>query len=233
MKRTVPRLADGRQIIYFDEQDTAVRQLVDTRDLPRAATQSEVRYDPLLDEWVVLASHRQECTHLPPVEQCPLCPSTGERLSEIPSADYDVVIFENRFPSLGRPSDPVAPVTAPLPPDLEDGPAARRPGLGRCEVVCFTSDHGSSFAALSRDRARTVVEAWVDRTPELAELPGVEYVFVVREPRSGDRGDAAPSARPDLPLPVRATARAAHAGVGAPPSAPHIEQPHRLREVCA
>ncbi len=187
MKRTVTRLADGRQIIYFDTQDTAVRQLVDTRDLPRAATQSEVRYDPLLDEWVVLASHRQERTHLPPAEQCPLCPSTGERRSKIPSADYDVVIFENRFPSLGRPSDPVAPV----------------------------------------------VEAWVDRTAELAELPGVEYMFVVREPRSGDRGDAAPSARPDLPLPVRATARAAHAGVGAPPSAPHIEQPHRLREVCA
>ena len=178
MKRTVTRLADGRQIIYFDEQDGAVRQLVDTRDLPRAATLSEVRYDPLLDEWVVLASHRQERIHLPPVEQCPLCPSTGERLSEIPSADYDVVIFENRFPSLGQPSDPVAPVTAPPPPDLEDGPGARRPGLGRCEVVCCTSDHGSSFAVLSRDRARTVVEAWVDRTAELAELPGVEYVFV-------------------------------------------------------
>ena len=51
------------------------------------------------------------------------------------------------------------------------------PAAGRCEVVCFTSDHGSSFAALTVDRARLVVDAWADRTAELAPGPGVEQVF--------------------------------------------------------
>jgi UDPglucose--hexose-1-phosphate uridylyltransferase len=172
MKKTVSRLADGRQIIYFDEDDDAIRELVDLRDLPPAMSRSEVRYDPLLDEWVILASHRQGRTHLPPAAECPLCPSNGDRLSEIPSADYDVAIIENRFPSLGTTTD------APSPADLLDGLCARRPGTGRCEVVCFTSEHGSSFAALPRQRVRTVMDAWADRTTELGALDDVEYVFV-------------------------------------------------------
>lgn len=173
MKRTTAQLADGRQIVYFDEQDGAARELVDRRDLPATRMVSEARYDPLQDEWVVLASHRQDRTHLPPVEQCPLCPSTGERLTEIPSSDYDVAIFENRFPSLGDVAD------GSLPPFDADGDLfERRPGVGRCEVVCFTSNHDASFAALTPQRVRTVMEAWVDRTAELNDLPGVEYVFV-------------------------------------------------------
>jgi UDPglucose--hexose-1-phosphate uridylyltransferase len=172
MKKTVSRLADGRQIIYFDEDDAAARELVDLRDLPPVTSRSEVRYDPLLGEWVVLASHRQGRTHLPPVEECPLCPSTGDRLTEIPSADYDVAIFENRFASLDAATD------APSHADLLDGLCERRPGTGRCEVVCFTSDHGSSFAQLTPQRVRTVMEAWADRSAELGALDDVEYVFV-------------------------------------------------------
>ena len=52
-----------------------------------------------------------------------------------------------------------------------------RPGTGRCEVVCFTADHSASFASLSPQRARTVIEAWADRTAELSALPGVGQVF--------------------------------------------------------
>jgi UDPglucose--hexose-1-phosphate uridylyltransferase len=171
MKRTTAQLADGRQIFYFDEDDGAARDLVDLRDLPATQVMSEARYDPLQDEWVVLASHRQDRTHLPPVEQCPLCPSTDERLTEIPSAQYDVAIFENRFPSLGQVD------TLPFS-EVDTDLVERRPGAGRCEVVCFTSDHDASFAALTPQRVRTVMEAWVDRTAELSRLPGVEYVFV-------------------------------------------------------
>jgi UDPglucose--hexose-1-phosphate uridylyltransferase len=167
MKRTPARLADGREIIYFDERDDAVRALHDPRDLPRPETRSEVRYDPLLDEWVAVASHRQARTHLPPAEECPLCPSRDGRQTEIPSPEYDVVVFENRFPSF-----------APGPPATPEGDLfAHGPGNGRCEVVCFTSDHSTSFAELAPERVRTVVEAWADRTAALAEVPGVEQVF--------------------------------------------------------
>ncbi|HSK57012.1 MAG TPA: galactose-1-phosphate uridylyltransferase [Jiangellales bacterium] len=172
MKRTSTRLADGREIVYFDLSDDAERQLVDTRDLPETATTSEIRYDPLLDEWVTIASHRQGRTHLPPADECPLCPSRDGRQTEIPSPDYDVVVFENRFPSL-------ATSVPPVPPTVDPGGDlfTRQPGVGRCEVVCFTSDHTSTFAELSTAQARLVIEAWADRTAELSSLRNVEQVF--------------------------------------------------------
>ncbi|MFC9054312.1 galactose-1-phosphate uridylyltransferase [Streptomyces anthocyanicus] len=152
MKKTSTRLADGRELVYYDLRDDTVRDAVDRRPLERTVTTSEVRRDPLLGDSVAVASHRQGRTYHPPADQCPLCPSDGERLSEIPDSAYDVVVFENRFPSLAGDS-------------------------GRCEVVCFTSDHDASFADLSEEQARLALDAWTDRTSELSHLPSVEQVF--------------------------------------------------------
>lgn len=170
MRRTAATLADGREIIYFDHDDAPARVLDDPRDLPPVSTRSLLRHDPLLDEWVAMASHRQTRTFLPPTDQCPLCPSRDGKHTEIPSPDYDVAVFENRFPSLSTAAvlDP-ADTGTPL--------VAHRPGIGRCEVVCFTSDHSSSFARLSHDQARLVVETWADRTTALSAIDGVEQVF--------------------------------------------------------
>jgi UDPglucose--hexose-1-phosphate uridylyltransferase len=99
MKKTAIRLADGRELIYFDERDDAVRELVDRRTLEPHEVMTDVRYDPTLEEWVAIASHRQGRAHLPPTEECPLCPSQGDRRTEIPASAYDVVVFENRYPS--------------------------------------------------------------------------------------------------------------------------------------
>ncbi|MPZ97103.1 MAG: galactose-1-phosphate uridylyltransferase [Propionibacteriales bacterium] len=170
MKKTNATLADGREIVYFDLDDSAVRELVDPRDLPAVSTASQFRLDPLLDEWVAMASHRQSRTFLPPDEECPLCPSSDGRHTEIPASDYDVVTFENRFPSLSTAAEPPQ-VDAPNP------LVPMRPGFGRCEVVCFSSDHNARFADLSAAQARLVVDAWADRTTELGELDGVEQVF--------------------------------------------------------
>ncbi|MCT9079910.1 galactose-1-phosphate uridylyltransferase [Streptomyces fulvoviolaceus] len=152
MKKTSTRLADGRELIYYDLRDDAVREAVDRRPLDRTVTTSEVRRDPLLGDSVAIASHRQGRTYHPPADECPLCPSQGDRLSEIPDSWYDAVVFENRFPSLAGDS-------------------------GRCEVVCFTSDHNAAFAQLTEEQARLVLDAWTDRTSELSHLPSVEQVF--------------------------------------------------------
>jgi UDPglucose--hexose-1-phosphate uridylyltransferase len=171
MKRTPILLADGRELIYFDERDDADRSMPDRRELPEPPPASELRYDPVLDEWVAVAAHRQNRTFLPPSDQCPLCPSTPERSSEIPAYDYDVVVFENRFPSFShRIGDGAGH-------QLAEGLVPVVPGRGRCELVCFTADHDSSFARLTPERVRTVVEAWADRTTELSALPGIAQVF--------------------------------------------------------
>jgi UDPglucose--hexose-1-phosphate uridylyltransferase len=169
MRKTVTRMADGRELIYFDDDDGAVRDLVDRRQLPEPPPASRLRYDPLVDEWVAIAAHRQTRTFLPPTDECPLCPSTSNRLTEIPS-DYDVAVFENRFPSFSE-RDPD--IDAALLPAINTA----RPALGRCEVVCFTSDHNASFATLSVRRVQTVLAALADRTMELGRIPGVEQVF--------------------------------------------------------
>jgi UDPglucose--hexose-1-phosphate uridylyltransferase len=169
VKRTVARLADGREIIYFDESDSAVREAVDRRELPPPPPASQLRFDPLVEEWVAVAAHRQTRTFLPPSDQCPLCPSRADRLTEIPAADYDVVVFENRFPSF---SARVAELDQPPTPYT-----AVAPGAGRCEVVCFTADHDASFADLPPHRVRTVVDALADRTAELSGDPAVAQVF--------------------------------------------------------
>ena len=98
--KTSTSLADGRALIYFDDRAAGGHPEVDTRDLGPSSTEPEMRFDPLQEEWVIVASHRQERTHLPPPDECPLCPSTPGHATEIPAADYDVVVFENRFPSL-------------------------------------------------------------------------------------------------------------------------------------
>ncbi len=152
MKKTSTRLADGRELIYYDLADDTVRDAVDRRPLDATVTTSEIRRDELLGDSVAVASHRQGRTYHPPADECPLCPSEGDRLSEVPDSSYDVVVFENRFPSLAGDS-------------------------GRCEVVCFTSDHNASFASLSERQARLVLDAWTDRTSELSHLPSVEQVF--------------------------------------------------------
>ncbi|MGW6904947.1 galactose-1-phosphate uridylyltransferase [Streptomyces sp. NPDC054940] len=152
MKKTSTRLADGRELIYYDLRDDTVRDAVDRRPLDRTVTTSEVRHDVLLGDAVAIASHRQGRTYHPPADECPLCPSEGDRLSEIPDSSYDAAVFENRFPSLAGDS-------------------------GRCEVVCFTSDHNASFADLTEEQARLVLDAWTDRTSELSSLPSVEQVF--------------------------------------------------------
>ena len=170
MKKTITQLSDGRELIYFDERDDAVRSEVDVRRLPPPPEASELRYDPLVDEWVAIATHRQTRTHLPPEDECPLCPSTPDRHTEIPAYDYDVVVFENRFPAFSH-RFPVVPPAAPTP------LVPSRVGVGRCEVVCFTPDHDASFASLPPGRVRTVLGALADRTSELSALPDVEQVF--------------------------------------------------------
>jgi UDPglucose--hexose-1-phosphate uridylyltransferase len=169
MKKTVTQLADGRELIYFDEADDTVRSEVDRRELPPPPPTSQLRYDPMLDEWVAIATHRQTRTYKPPLDECPLCPSTPDRATEIPAYDYDVVVFENRFPSFSH-RQPDEPLHAP------SALSPVRPGYGRCEVVCFTPDHDASFASLSPERVHTVLAALADRTAELSALPDVRQV---------------------------------------------------------
>ena len=106
VRKTTTLLADGRELFYYDEAGTDADRsvLVDRRPLPTAEPSSTMRFDPILDEWVTTAGHRQTRTYLPPDNACPLDPSRDDYQSEIPARDYDVVVFQNRFPSFAETS---------------------------------------------------------------------------------------------------------------------------------
>ena len=179
------RLADGRELIYYDDPETTLGpdRAVDARDLAPRPETATMRRDVLTGDWVSVAAARQNRAFLPPAHLDPLSPQTPTNPSEIPSL-YDVAVFENKSPSFG-PALAVAHGDAPAgidaPHDLDDlvapGLGRTRTSVGRCEVVCFSPEHEGSFGTLTPTRARTVIEAWADRTAALSALPGIEQVF--------------------------------------------------------
>ncbi len=132
---------------------------------------SERRYNPLADEWVIITANRQERVFRPPTEQCPLCPSSVNRdgFTEIPFEEYQVAIFENRFPALTDTTET----------DFKEYPSPYQttPAYGHCEVVAYSDDHGQTFADLPLHRIRLVIDAWIDRCETLGLDPGVHYVM--------------------------------------------------------
>ena len=178
-------LADGRDLIYFDDAETTLpeERTADARHLDPRPSTAVMRQDVLTGEWISIAAARQNRVFLPPADQDPLAPATPSNPSEVPS-NYDVAVFENRSPSfgpalLGTTEDAAAGPGAPNGLDTLSAVGLGRSftSIGRCEVVCFSPQHEGSFGSLTPSRARTVIEAWADRTAALSALPGVQQVF--------------------------------------------------------
>jgi UDPglucose--hexose-1-phosphate uridylyltransferase len=169
-------LADGRPIVYFDDEATSgpAHETADTRPLPEPPQAGEIRYDVLTGEWVTIAGHRMNRTFLPSAADCPLDPTRDPaRPTEIPDGQYDVAVFANRFPSFAPLT--VGPAEGALQPPF--GPADR-PAYGHCDVVVFSSDHDAAVVDLPIARMRTIVEAWAHRTATHSADPGIAEVFV-------------------------------------------------------
>jgi UDPglucose--hexose-1-phosphate uridylyltransferase len=65
----------------------------------RGTTKPELRFDPLREEWVAYNTARNDRTFLP-TGLCPPCPSGAAGGSDVPLDDFEVVVFENRFPAI-------------------------------------------------------------------------------------------------------------------------------------
>ena len=67
---------------------------------------SQLRYDVLTGEWVAIAGAPQD-PHLPAARRTSARSArpAAARADRDPRHDYDVVVFENRFPSLRMPAD--------------------------------------------------------------------------------------------------------------------------------
>jgi UDPglucose--hexose-1-phosphate uridylyltransferase len=139
------------------------------------------RYNPLLDEWVLVSPQRLERPWQGQVESvkreasaphdpaCYLCPGNS-RARGVRNPEYtSTFVFDNDFPAL-------------LP---AEAPAAVRDGLlhaegepGTCRVLCFSPRHDLSLARMTTAQIRPVVDAWADEVETLGRRPDVGYVQV-------------------------------------------------------
>lgn len=169
--RTDPILADGRRLFYYDRSPGRAKRAggnpPDCRPLDPPAHASQLRWNPLFREYAVIAGHRQARAYRPLATDCPLDPSRPGSPTEIPAADYEVVVFENRYPpfSTGHSTG------------FAGAPFQSVPGIGRCEVVVFSSEDDTSFSRLPLSQARLVIDTVADRTGELGRIESVAYVF--------------------------------------------------------
>lgn len=132
---------------------------------------SELRWNPILKQWVITATHRQNRTFKPPKNYCPLCPTKeGGFPTEVPASDYDIAVFENKFPALFP--EPPAPAA--------EGSAFYKVGQaqGICEVVLFTSDHDGAMSKKPLSRFVKLIKVWRDRFQELGDKDFVDYVYI-------------------------------------------------------
>ena len=137
---------------------------------------SELRRDPRRDEWLIVAPQRQDRTYHPPPDHCPLCPTRpGGQSGEIPEPDFDIAVFENRFPGLRRdePGDPRPTLDRSDPPLL-----ARAAGLGQAEVVVYTPEHRGSLGSLDLDRVERLIRVWTHRYAALSAREEVRHIFI-------------------------------------------------------
>ncbi|NLY00070.1 MAG: galactose-1-phosphate uridylyltransferase [Rhodopirellula sp.] len=142
----------------------------------------EQRWQPLREEWVIVAAHRQdrpwsgltvEATprtvpdHDP---QCPLCPG-NPRISGIHNPDYrDVFVFDNDHPC-------VAP-SAPKGSEVTSGILRNRPALGVSRVVCYSPLHNTTLAQLPATQIERLLRVWQEQYRELGDRPEVSHVLV-------------------------------------------------------
>lgn len=132
---------------------------------------SELRWNPVLEEWVITATHRQDRTFLPPKNFCPLCPTKkGKFPTEIPSEDYEIAVFENKFPSLQR--------NAPEPKVKGDELYKVKKAKGICEVIVYTPKHNTTLTGQPLDEIYKLIKVWKDRYKELGSLRYIKYVFI-------------------------------------------------------
>ncbi|MCS7074125.1 MAG: galactose-1-phosphate uridylyltransferase [Bacteroidia bacterium] len=125
---------------------------------------SELRWNPFLGTWTMVASNRQNRPTLP-TQNCPFCPGSPN----VPS-QYEVLTYNNDFPAL---------VLNPQSLSITSHPLFRSaPNYGKTEVILYSSQHELSFCDLSLEHILKVIDLWKQRYAELSQDPNIQYIFI-------------------------------------------------------
>jgi UDPglucose--hexose-1-phosphate uridylyltransferase len=138
------------------------------------------RYDPLLDEWLLVSAARTQRPWQGKEEApagapgiaydptCYLCPGNRRANGEV-NPDYDqTYVFTNDFAAL-QPESPDR--------RLDNGLLRAEVESGTCRVLCFSRRHDLTLAGMDRSAVRTVVDLWADQSAELGRRSQWVQVF--------------------------------------------------------
>ncbi|HKV24094.1 MAG TPA: UDP-glucose--hexose-1-phosphate uridylyltransferase [Candidatus Acidoferrum sp.] len=140
------------------------------------------RWNPLLEEWVLVSPHRTQRPWLGRVDkivpapvlnydpECYLCPGNARAQGVRNPAYEETYVFDNDFPAM------LPEVTANE--TNQEGLLAARVERGICRVVCFTPRHDLTIPRMEDEDVRRVVEVWTGQYAELGQIPWVKHVQI-------------------------------------------------------
>ena len=132
---------------------------------------AELRYHPLIKDWVMIASNRQGRPQMPK-DYCPFCPGSGK----VPD-HYDVLKYDNDFPALSQ--------NPPKPDDVANEFFKTREAYGKCEVILYSPNHTVTLPELPTEHIVKLVDLWCERFREISADERIKYVFIFE-----NRGEA-------------------------------------------
>ncbi|MDB5885408.1 MAG: Gal-P uridylyltransferase [Polaromonas sp.] len=161
---------DGRRLTLYSRRPIDPALTAPSPFAEPLNARPHLRWHPLRGEWVTYAAYRQGRTFLPPPEYNPLAVTRdAAHPTEVPAGDWDVAVFDNRFPSLADKHEGAAPPPGMIVPTA--------PAHGHCEVVVFTQDPTSSLGALALGHIELLLQVWGERTAQVGARPGIGYVL--------------------------------------------------------
>ncbi len=125
---------------------------------------AELRWNPLIKDWVMIASHRQNRPQMPK-DWCPFCPGSGK----VPE-HFTVYKYDNDFPALSQ--------TPPEPDNVATALYKTKPAYGKCEVILYSPEHTVTLPQLPVPHIRELVDLWTERFSELQKDEKIKYVFI-------------------------------------------------------
>ncbi|HCJ58801.1 Galactose-1-phosphate uridylyltransferase [bioreactor metagenome] len=125
---------------------------------------AELRWNPLLNDWTIVASNRQNRPYMPQ-NWCPFCTDSGK----VPQ-NYEVHKYDNDFPALSQ--------EPPIPDNVGSSFYKAEEAYGKCEVILYSPKHDVNLWELTREHVRKLVDLWCERFIEISKDERIKYIYI-------------------------------------------------------
>ena len=151
---------------------------------------SHRRYNPLLDEWVLVSPQRLRrpwqgmVEPVPPVTRpaydpgCYLCPGNARANGERNPAYTGTFVFDNDYPALSDEGGFGAETPVQLRTLVTDEIVRAAPERGACRVLSFSPRHDLSLAEMTPEAVTEVIDLWAHETRRFLALRNIAHVQI-------------------------------------------------------